>query len=85
MGDRSIQGRAGEGFGGMHVDAIDANSRQTEQYTEARTLGGAKVFVSPESAQKIDLELAGGNRDWTVHASGNTWQRLKAAIDELRR
>jgi len=81
MGDRSIQSRAGEGFGGLHVDTVDANTTQTATFSEQRTVAGQTLFVSPEGAQALDLA---NDRSWSVHASGTTWQRLKAAIDEWR-
>ncbi len=81
MGDRSIQSRAGEGFGGLHVETVDANSTQTEAFTEERTVARQTVFVSPEAAQALD---AASDRSWSVHVNGTTWQRLKAMFDEWR-
>lgn len=80
MGDRSIQSRAGEGFGGLHVDTVDASSKQTEVFSEQRVVDGQTVFLAPESAQQLD----GSDRNWTVHVNGSTWDRLKAAIEEWR-
>jgi hypothetical protein len=81
MGDRSIQSRAGEGFGGLHVDTLDANTARTESFSEPRTVDGQTVFVTPEGAQALDLAA---DRSWKVHVNGTTWQRLRAAIDEWR-
>lgn len=81
MGDRSIQGRLGEGFGGLHIENIDANTTATEQFTEERTVAGKNVFVSPEGAQQLD---AGADKSWTLHVNGSTWDRLKAQISEWR-
>ena len=66
----------------MHVDSVDANSAQTEAFSEPRTVDGQAVFVSPEGAGQLD---ASTDRAWTVHVSGTTWERLKAAIDEWRK
>ena len=81
MGDRSIMSRAGEGFGALHVETVDANTTPTEAFTQARVVDGQTVFVSEEGAQALDLAT---DRSWSVHVNGNTWQRLKATIEAWR-
>ena len=66
----------------MHVETLDANSSQTDAFSEPRQVDGQAVFVSPEGAQALD---ASEDRSWTVHVNGSTWDRLKALIDEWRK
>lgn len=84
MGDRSIQGRLGEGMGSLHLETFDASSKQTGSYSEERVVDGKAVFLSAPDAEHLDAALASGDRSWTVHTAGGAWERIKAALDEFR-
>lgn len=82
MGDRAILGSSSGnvGMGSLHLDRLDANSKLTESFTEARALGGKTVYLTRADAERFD----GWDPDKaTVHTNGTTIERLKATIAEL--
>lgn len=83
MGDRAIHG-GHLGMGGLHFEAVDANSKPTAQHSEQRTVDGKSVFLTPDDAAKLDrLKADGDPGQFSVAVKGTTVERLKAAFDEL--
>jgi hypothetical protein len=82
MGDRAILSGTPSMGGVASMENIDANSRQTESYSEPRAVDGKNVFLTPDDAAKLD-SLRGDGANFTVVTNGHTWDRLKAAVQEF--
>lgn len=83
MGDRAIHG-GHLGMGGLHFEAIDANSKPTAQHSEPRTVDGKSVFLTPDDAAKLDrLKADGDPGQFSVAVKGSSLERLKATLSDF--
>lgn len=90
MGDRSILGSAGSGFGSVStIERLDANSVATQQYSEPRTITSKDAFGATSTKEvfltKADAETFDRweKPNVSVNVNGTTAQRIKAAITEF--
>lgn len=82
MGDRAILSGS-PSYGGLSaMKNIDANSQQTEHYSQMRTVDGKHVYLTPEDAATLDSFRADGH-EFTVVRNGSAWDRVKAAVKEF--
>lgn len=63
-GDMRIKSNIDGGLGGAHklADPIDAHSKKSGDFTEARSVTGKQVFLTPEGAQTYDSKVRDGFR-----------------------